>query len=191
MSTLSTSHMLIVAGTEDVQVRLCDIASGPFLIHFLVIEHQTLMKMSLKNILFFWGIKLSWTRILLMRPWWEPRHSRHKRFYGKQYVKLGGVIRHFAYTVVALHGCIQTEIQTPQHVRVLFKDPCTRLAEEISTVLKELANSIHNRYACSPEILSDHLHEALRNLNTFKAQPRLFIGPATQTSEILACEPKG
>jgi len=30
MSTLSTSHTLIAAGTEDVQVRLCDIASGAF-----------------------------------------------------------------------------------------------------------------------------------------------------------------
>ncbi|GAB2293845.1 WD repeat-containing protein ATCSA-1 [Dionaea muscipula] len=30
MSSLSTSHMLIAAGTEDVQVRLCDIASGAF-----------------------------------------------------------------------------------------------------------------------------------------------------------------
>uniref|UniRef100_A0A2P2LJE2 WD-repeat protein n=1 Tax=Rhizophora mucronata TaxID=61149 RepID=A0A2P2LJE2_RHIMU len=30
MSPLSTSHMLIAAGTEDVQVRLCDIASGAF-----------------------------------------------------------------------------------------------------------------------------------------------------------------
>lgn len=28
MSSLATSHMLIAAGTEDVQVRLCDIASG-------------------------------------------------------------------------------------------------------------------------------------------------------------------
>lgn len=30
MSTLSTSHTLIAAGTEDVQVRLCDISSGAF-----------------------------------------------------------------------------------------------------------------------------------------------------------------
>ncbi|KAF5739445.1 DNA excision repair protein ERCC-8 isoform X1 [Tripterygium wilfordii] len=29
-SLLATSHMLIAAGTEDVQVRLCDIASGAF-----------------------------------------------------------------------------------------------------------------------------------------------------------------
>ncbi|XP_057430118.1 WD repeat-containing protein ATCSA-1 [Lotus japonicus] len=30
MSTLSTSHMLIASATEDVQVRLCDIATGAF-----------------------------------------------------------------------------------------------------------------------------------------------------------------
>lgn len=30
MSSLASSHMLIAAGTEDVQVRLCDIASGAF-----------------------------------------------------------------------------------------------------------------------------------------------------------------
>ena len=28
MSSLATSHMLIAVGTEDVQVRLCDVASG-------------------------------------------------------------------------------------------------------------------------------------------------------------------
>jgi hypothetical protein len=41
----------------------------------------------------------------------------------------------------------------------------------------ELANSIRNRCHCSPEILSDHLHEALQDLNTaIKSQPRLFFG---------------
>lgn len=30
MSSIARSHMLIAAGTEDVQVRLCDIASGAF-----------------------------------------------------------------------------------------------------------------------------------------------------------------
>ena len=41
----------------------------------------------------------------------------------------------------------------------------------------ELANSIRNRRHCSPEILSDHLHEALQDLNTaIKSQPRLFLG---------------
>lgn len=60
----------------------------------------------------------------------------------------------------------------------MFKDPCIRLAAEVSKVLIELSNSIRNRRHCSPEILSDHLHEALQDLNTaIKSQPRLFLGP--------------
>ncbi|XP_022971965.1 aluminum-activated malate transporter 12-like [Cucurbita maxima] len=115
---------------------------------------------------------------LALQASWEPRHSSHcYRIPWQQYVKLGGVLRHFGYTVVALHGCLQTEIQTPRSVRILFKDPCTRVAREVSKALIELANSIRNRRHCSPEILSDHLHEALQDLNkAIKSQPRLFLG---------------
>ncbi|KAF2316324.1 hypothetical protein GH714_041665 [Hevea brasiliensis] len=95
---------------------------------------------------------------------WEPRHSRHCRYPWQQYVKLGGVLCHFSYTVVALHGCLLTEIQTPRSCRALFKDPCIRVASEVSKALMELANSIRNHRHCSPEILSDHLHEALQDL---------------------------
>ncbi|KHG28575.1 Aluminum-activated malate transporter 12 -like protein [Gossypium arboreum] len=109
---------------------------------------------------------------------WEPRHSRHcYRFPWQQYVKVGAVLRQFGYTVVALHGCLLTEIQTPRSVRALFKDSCIRLAGEVTKALMELANSIRNRRHCSPGILSDHLHEALQDLNTaIKSQPRLFLG---------------
>lgn len=120
---------------------------------------------------------------------WEPRHSRHcYRFPWQQYVKLGAVLRQFGYTVVALHGCLLTEIQTPRSVRALFKDPCIRLANEVSKALMELANSIKSRRHCSPEVLSDHLHEALQDLNTaIKSQPRLFLGSkSSQASNLLA-----
>lgn len=78
--------------------------------------------------------------------------------------------------------------QTPRSVRVLFKDPCIRLASEVSKVLTELANSIRSRRHCSPEILSDHLHEALQDLNTaIKSQPRLFLGSNdSQANNMLA-----
>ncbi|KAI3687003.1 hypothetical protein L1987_80693 [Smallanthus sonchifolius] len=70
------------------------------------------------------------------------------------------------------------ETLTPKSVRLLFKDPCTRLATEVSKALLELANSFKNHRQCSPEILSDHLHQALQDLDsTMKSQPRLFIGP--------------
>ncbi|XP_076933784.1 aluminum-activated malate transporter 12-like isoform X1 [Bidens hawaiensis] len=115
---------------------------------------------------------------LALHASWEPRHSWHcNPFPWQQYVKLGAVLRHFGYTVVALHGCLETEIQTPKSVRLLFKDPCTRLATEVSKALTELANSIRNHRQCSPEILSDHLHQALQDLDTaLKSQPRLFLG---------------
>ncbi|KAF7828554.1 aluminum-activated malate transporter 12-like [Senna tora] len=115
---------------------------------------------------------------LALHSSWEPRHSRYcHKFPWQQYVKVGTVLRQFGYTVVALHGCLRTEIQTPRSVRAMFKDPCIRLASEVSKVLIELANSIRNRRHCSPEILSDHLHEALQDLNTaIKSQPRLFLG---------------
>ncbi|KAE8730858.1 Aluminum-activated malate transporter 12 [Hibiscus syriacus] len=120
---------------------------------------------------------------------WEPRHSRHcYRFPWQQYVKVGAVLRQFGYTIVALHGCLQTEIQAPRSVRALFKDPCIRLAGEVTKALMELANSIRNRRHCSPGILSDHLHEALQDLNTaIKSQPRLFLGSNNnQATNILA-----
>ncbi|XP_073277210.1 aluminum-activated malate transporter 12-like [Primulina huaijiensis] len=115
---------------------------------------------------------------LALHASWEPPHSIHcYRLPWQQYVKLGDVLRHFGYTVVALHGCIQTQIQTPRSVRVLFKDPCIRVAAEVTKALLELAESIKNHRQCSPEILSDHLHQALQDLNTaLKSQPRLFLG---------------
>ncbi|KAL5168297.1 Aluminum-activated malate transporter 12 [Glycine soja] len=122
---------------------------------------------------------------LALHASWEPRHSRYcHRFPWQQYVKVGAVLRQFGYTVVALHGCLRTEIQTPRSVRAMFKDPCIRLAAEVSKVLIELSNSIRNRRHCSPEILSDHLHEALQDLNTaIKSQPRLFLGPKNRHNQ--------
>ncbi|XP_008786376.1 aluminum-activated malate transporter 12-like [Phoenix dactylifera] len=110
---------------------------------------------------------------------WEPRrHSRHcYRYPWRQYVKLGAVLRHFGYTAVALHGCLESEIQTPRSVRALFRDPCIRVAGEVSKVLAELASSIRNRRRCSSDVLSEHLHKALQDLNSvIKSQPRLFLG---------------
>ncbi|KAJ0240643.1 Aluminum-activated malate transporter 13 [Hirschfeldia incana] len=115
---------------------------------------------------------------LAMYASWEPRHTRHcHRFPWQHYVKVGAVLRQFGYTVVALHGCLKTEIQTPRSIRVLFKDPCVRLAGEICKVLSELAASIQNRRHCSPEILSESLQVALQDLNSaIKSQPKLFLG---------------
>ncbi|CAF1994045.1 unnamed protein product [Brassica oleracea var. botrytis] len=122
---------------------------------------------------------------LVMYASWEPRHTRHcHRFPWQHYVKVGAVLRQFGYTVVALHGCLKTEIQTPSSIRVLFKDPCVRLAGEICKVLTELAASIQDRRRCSPEILSESLQVALQDLNSaIKSQPKLFFGSDDNVSQ--------
>lgn len=67
--------------------------------------------------------------------------------------------------------------KTPPSVRSLFRDPCTRVAREVAKVLQELAVSIRSHRRCAPDVLSDHLHEALQDLNSaIRSQPRLFLG---------------
>ncbi|KAF5190986.1 Aluminum-activated malate transporter [Thalictrum thalictroides] len=124
---------------------------------------------------------------LALHASWEPRHSRC-RYPWQQYVKFGTMLRHFGYTAVALHGCLQSEIQTPRSVRALFKNPCIRVSGEVSKVLMELADSIRNRRRCAPGLLSDNLHAALQDLNnTIKSQPRLFLGSNNnQTTNMIA-----
>ncbi|KAK1285665.1 Aluminum-activated malate transporter 12 [Acorus calamus] len=125
---------------------------------------------------------------LAMFASWEPRHSRHcYKYPWEQYVKLGTVLRRFGYTAVALHGCLESEIQTPKSVRALFKDPCIRAVQEVSKVLTELASSMKQRRRCSPDVLSDHLHESLQDLNAaIKSQPRLFLSPNRPTNTVLS-----
>ncbi|KAH1140576.1 hypothetical protein GYH30_029455 [Glycine max] len=109
---------------------------------------------------------------------WEPRFSRYcHKFPWHQYTRVGAALRQFGYTVVALHGCLQSEIQTPKSISTLYKDSCMRLGEEVSNVLRELANSIRNNRQFSPQTLSNNLNEALQDLdNALKSQPQLVLG---------------
>ncbi|XP_078155952.1 aluminum-activated malate transporter 12-like [Carex rostrata] len=115
---------------------------------------------------------------------WEPRHSRHcYKYPWQQYVKLGTVLRHFGYTAVSLHGCLESEIQTTPSVRALFRGPCIQVANEVSKVLIDLASSLRTHRRCSPDVLSDHLHQALHDLNSaIRSQPRLFLNPKNNRS---------
>ncbi|KAK7390774.1 hypothetical protein VNO78_18842 [Psophocarpus tetragonolobus] len=115
---------------------------------------------------------------LALQASWEPRWSRYwHRIPWRQYTTVGASLRQFSYTVVALHGCLLSEIQTPRSIRSLYKDSCIRLAEEVSKTLRELGSRIRNKSQFSPQVLSDNLNEALQNLNDdLKLQPELFLG---------------
>ncbi|CAJ1977683.1 unnamed protein product [Sphenostylis stenocarpa] len=153
---------------------------------------------------------------LALQASWEPRYARYcYKIPWHQYAKIGAALRHFSYTVVALHGCLKSEIkrslkllragscvsdlaiifrsspselnhtnddcdksfQTPKSIRALYEDSCIRLGEEVSKVLRELANSIRNNRQFSPETLSNNLKEALEDLDdALKSQPQLVLG---------------
>ncbi|XP_027364826.1 aluminum-activated malate transporter 12-like [Abrus precatorius] len=115
---------------------------------------------------------------LALQASWEPRYLRYcHRIPWHQYARVGAALRHLSYTVVALHGCLQSEIQTPRLILAVYKDSCIKLAEEVSKVLGELANSIRNNRQFSPQILSNNLNEALQDLdNVLKSQPQLLLG---------------
>ncbi|KAK7258431.1 hypothetical protein RIF29_24008 [Crotalaria pallida] len=107
-----------------------------------------------------------------------PIYTKEK--HGRTHFHVGLLLAALSLTLLVARSGLAKSIQgmTPQSVRALFKDPCKRLAAEVSKVLIELSNSTRKRHHCSPEILSDHLHEALKDLNTaIKSQPRLFVGP--------------
>lgn len=109
---------------------------------------------------------------------WEPRHGRFRfRYPWTQYLKVGISLRHCAYSVVALHGCLQSEIQTPHHVRAVLRRQCIKISTEAVKVLEELAESVMEMRRChSLEPMMKQIDVAVKELHSvLSAEPELFI----------------
>ncbi|KAH0753712.1 hypothetical protein KY290_023982 [Solanum tuberosum] len=98
---------------------------------------------------------------------WEPPHGRFKMHKNpwRDIVKLSSGLRHCAFMVMALHGCIQSEIQASPEKRKVFRNELKKVGTNAAKVLRELGTKLEKL-----EMLNGHenilkeVHETAQNL---------------------------